>query len=290
MDVIEVAVEPKTQNDSELLDAALNRLRQSQTWIGIRIDRESGQTILSGKSEQALEGAISALVEESRVNVGQPQVIYRETLSKPVTVLYTCKKQAGAAGQFAEVKIAFEPLPSGAGFQFESNVVGGTVPENYVPAVEKGLRSEKEDGLLVGFPVVDFKATLVDGKYHEMDSNALTFEIAARAAFRELAKRSALILLEPIMKVEVLTPNNCFGGVIGDLNARRARVLGLDALGDGQVISAEVPMSHMLGYSAALRAATDGRGRYSMTYGHHGPVQQPDGDDPRFPGAAAMRA
>ena len=289
MDVIEVAVEPKTQNDGVLLDAAVSGLRHSQSWIGIRIDRESGQIILSGKSEQELEDAISVLVEACRVNVGQPQVVYLETLSRPVTILYTHKRQTGSAGQFAEVKIAFEPLPSGAGFQFENEVVSGTVPETCVPAVEKGLKLEKEGGLLVGFPVVDFKATLLDGKYHEMDSKAHTFEIAARAAFRELAKRGVAILLEPIMKVEVLTPNDCLGGVIGGLNARRARVLALDALGDGQVISAEVPLSHMFGYSAALLAATDGRGRCSMTYDRHEPVPRPD-DDPRFPGAAAMRA
>jgi elongation factor G len=289
LNVIEIAVEAKTQSDLARLDSALDRLRESQPWIGIRFDAESGQTILSGKSEQELEDGVSVLVGVCRVNVGQPMVAYRETLSKHLTVIYTHKRLMGAAGEFAQVKIEFEPLPPGSGFVFENHIVGGSVPKEYIPAVENGLNREKEGGLLVGFPVIDFRARLVDGKYHEVDSNALTFEIAARAAFRELAARGAVKLLEPIMKVEVITPDDYFGAVIGDLNSRRGQIHGTDARDNAQVISAMVPMSHMFGYTDALRAATDGRGRYTMIYDHYEAVPQAGNDDPRFPGAAAIR-
>ena len=212
-------------------------------------------------------------------NIGQPQVAYRETLSKPATILYTHKKQTGGAGQFAEVKIMFEPLPAGSGFEFENDVVGGTVPKEYIPAVEKGLKVEKEGGLLIGFPVIDFKATLIDGKYHEVDSNALTFEIAARAAFRELANRGVVKLLEPIMKVEVVTPNDFLGGVIGDLNSRRGQVQGTDTRGNAQVITAMVPLANMFGYVNNLRSMTQGRAQYTMQFDHY--EQVPAGDPGR---------
>ncbi|HTO39694.1 MAG TPA: elongation factor G, partial [Rhizomicrobium sp.] len=221
--VIEVAIEPKTKADQEKMGVALNRLAQEDPSFRVSSDQESGQTILKGMGELHLEIKVDILRRTYKVdaNVGAPQVAYRETLSRPVTVKYTHKKQTGGSGQFAEVTIDFEPLPPGSGFVFANNVVGGSVPKEFIPSVERGLKAQKDSGLLAGFPVIDFKATLTDGKYHEVDSNALTFDIAARAAFRELASRGAVKLLEPIMKVEVVTPEDFLGGVIGDLNSRR---------------------------------------------------------------------
>ncbi len=269
--VIEIAIEPKSKADQEKLGVALHRLAQEDPSFRVTTDQESGQTILKGMGELHLEIKVDILKRTYKVdaNIGQPQVAYRETLSKPATVLYTHKKQTGGAGQFAEVKIIFEPLPAGSGFEFENDVVGGTVPKEYIPAVEKGLKVEKEGGLLIGFPVIDFKATLVDGKYHEVDSNALTFEIAARAAFRELANRGVVKLLEPIMKVEAVTPNDFLGGVIGDLNSRRGQVQGTDTRGNAQVITAMVPLANMFGYVNNLRSMTQGRAQYTMQFDHY---------------------
>jgi elongation factor G len=269
--VIEIAIEPKSKADQEKLGVALHRLAQEDPSFRVTTDQESGQTILKGMGELHLEIKVDILKRTYKVdaNIGQPQVAYRETLSKPTTILYTHKKQTGGAGQFAEVKIVFEPLPPGSGFEFENDVVGGTVPKEYVPAVEKGLKIEKEGGLLIGFPVIDFKATLIDGKYHEVDSNALTFEIAARAAFRELATKGVVRLLEPIMKVEVVTPDDYFGGVIGDLNSRRGQVQGTDTRGNAQVITAMVPLANMFGYVNNLRSMTQGRAQYTMQFDHY---------------------
>ena len=269
--VIEIAIEPKSKADQEKLGVALHRLAQEDPSFRVTTDQESGQTILKGMGELHLEIKVDILKRTYKVdaNIGQPQVAYRETLSKPITILYTHKKQTGGAGQFAEVKIVFEPLPAGSGFEFENDVVGGTVPKEYVPAVEKGLKVEKEGGLLIGFPVIDFKATLIDGKYHEVDSNALTFEIAARAAFRELATKGVVRLLEPIMKVEVVTPDDYFGGVIGDLNSRRGQVQGTDTRGNAQVITAMVPLANMFGYVNNLRSMTQGRAQYTMQFDHY---------------------
>jgi elongation factor G len=214
-----------------------------------------------------LQGQLPANVE-----IGPPQVAYRETLSKSISVKYTHKKQTGGSGQFAEVTIDFEPLQPGEGFVFENDVVGGAIPKEFIPAVEKGLRAQKESGLLAGFPVIDFKAKLVDGKYHEVDSNALTFDIAARAAFRELASRGAVKLLEPIMKVEVVTPEDFLGGVIGDLNSRRGQVQGTDSRGNAQVVTAMVPLANMLDYVQSLRSISNGRANYSVLFDHYGPV------------------
>jgi len=274
--VIEIAIEPKSKADQEKLGVALHRLAQEDPSFRVSTDQESGQTILKGMGELHLEIKVDILKRTYKVdaNIGQPQVAYRETLSKPVTVLYTHKKQTGGAGQFAEVKIVFEPLPPGSGFEFENDVVGGTVPKEYIPAVEKGLKVEKEGGLLIGFPVIDFKATLVDGKYHEVDSNALTFEIAARAAFRELATRGVVRLLEPIMKVEAVTPDDYFGNVIGDLNSRRGQVQGTDTRGNAQVITAMVPLANMFGYVNNLRSMTQGRAQYTMQFDHYEQVPQ----------------
>jgi elongation factor G len=274
--VIEIAIEPKSKADQEKLGVALHRLAQEDPSFRVSTDQESGQTILKGMGELHLEIKVDILKRTYKVdaNIGQPQVAYRETLSKPVTILYTHKKQTGGAGQFAEVKVVFEPLPPGSGFVFENEVVGGTVPKEYIPAVEKGLKLEKEGGLLIGFPVIDFKATLIDGKYHEVDSNALTFEIAARAAFRELATKGVVRLLEPIMKVEVVTPDDYLGSVMGDLNSRRGHLQGQDTRGNAQVITAMVPLANMFGYVNNLRSMTQGRAQYTMQFDHYEQVPQ----------------
>ncbi|MBU6473346.1 MAG: elongation factor G [Alphaproteobacteria bacterium] len=279
--VIEVAIEPKTKADQEKMGVALARLAQEDPSFRVSSDAESGQTILKGMGELHLDIKVDILRRTYKVdaNVGAPQVAYRETLSRPVTILYTHKKQTGGSGQFAEVKIEFEPLEPGSGFVFENEVVGGSVPKEYIPAVEKGLRSQKESGLMAGFPVIDFKATLVDGKYHEVDSNALTFDIAARAAFRELSTKGAVKLLEPIMKVEVVTPEDFLGGVIGDLNSRRGQVQGTDTRGNAQVVSAMVPLANMFGYINTLRSMTQGRAQYTMQFDHYEQVPQAIADE-----------
>jgi elongation factor G len=272
--VIEVAIEPKTKADQEKMGMALTRLAQEDPSFRVSTDQESGQTILKGMGELHLEIKVDILRRTYKVdaNVGAPQVAYRETLSKPVTVKYTHKKQTGGSGQFAEVTIEFEPLPPGSGFVFENDVVGGSIPKEFIPAVEKGLKAQKESGLLAGFPVIDFQARLVDGKYHEVDSNALTFDIAARAAFRELASRGAVKLLEPIMKVEVVTPDDYTGGVIGDLLGRRGQVLGQDVRGNAQIIAAMVPLANMFGYINTLRSMSQGRAQYTMQFDHYAQV------------------
>src|SRR5580698_9764916 len=279
--VIEVAIEPKTKADQEKMGMALVRLAQEDPSFRVTTDQESGQTILKGMGELHLEIKVDILKRTYKVdaNVGAPQVAYRETLSKPVTIKYTHKKQTGGSGQFAEVTIDFEPLPPGSGFVFENEVVGGSIPKEFIPSVEKGLKAQKESGLMAGFPVIDFKATLTDGKYHEVDSNALTFDIAARAAFRELAAKGAVKLLEPIMKVEVVTPDEFTGGVIGDLLGRRGQVQGQDTRGNASVIAAMVPLANMFGYINQLRSQTQGRAQYSMEFDHYMQVPQTVADE-----------
>ncbi len=279
--VIEVAIEPKTKADQEKMGVALNRLAQEDPSFRVSTDQESGQTILKGMGELHLDIKVDILRRTYKVDatVGAPQVAYRETLSKPVTVKYTHKKQTGGSGQFAEVTIDFKPLEPGAGFVFENDVVGGAIPKEFIPAVEKGLKAQKESGLLAGFPVIDFQATLTDGKYHEVDSNALTFDIAARAAFRELAARGAVKLLEPIMKVEVVTPEDFLGGVIGDLNSRRGQVQGTDSRGNAQVVTAMVPLANMFGYINTLRSMSQGRAQYSMEFHHYEEVPRAIADE-----------
>jgi len=279
--VIEIAIEPKTKADQEKMGMALARLAQEDPSFRVSTDQESGQTILKGMGELHLDIKVDILKRNYKIdaNVGAPQVAYRETLSKPVTVLYTHKKQTGGSGQFAEVKIEFEPLPPGSGFVFENEVVGGSVPKDYIPSVEKGIKAQKESGLMAGFPVIDFKAKLVDGKYHEVDSNALTFDIAARAAFRELASKGAVKLLEPIMKVEVVTPEDFLGGVIGDLNSRRGQVQGTDTRGNAQIVTAMVPLANMFGYINTLRSMTQGRAQYTMQFDHYEQVPQAIADE-----------
>ena len=279
--VIEVAIEPKTKADQEKMGMALVRLAQEDPSFRVSTDQESGQTILKGMGELHLEIKVDILKRTYKVdaNVGAPQVAYRETLSRALDIKYTHKKQTGGSGQFAEVTIEFEPLPPGSGFVFENEVVGGSIPKEFIPAVEKGLKAQKESGLLAGFPVIDFKATLVDGKYHEVDSNALTFDIAARAAFRELATKGAVKLLEPIMKVEVVTPEDFLCGVIGDLNSRRGQVQGTDSRGNAQVVTAMVPLANMFGYINTLRSMSQGRAQYSMQFDHYEQVPQAIADE-----------
>ncbi|HEX4078053.1 MAG TPA: elongation factor G [Rhizomicrobium sp.] len=279
--VIEVAIEPKTKADQEKMGMALARLAQEDPSFRVSTDVESGQTILKGMGELHLDIKVDILRRTYKVdaNVGAPQVAYRETLSKPVTIQYTHKKQTGGSGQFAEVKIEFEPLPPGSGFVFENDVVGGSIPKEFIPSVEKGIKAQKESGLMAGFPVIDFQARLIDGKYHEVDSNALTFDIAARAAFRELASRGVVKLLEPIMSVEVVTPDDFLGGVIGDLNSRRGHVQGTDSRGNAQVITAMVPLANMFGYINTLRSMTQGRAQYTMQFDHYEQVPQAIADE-----------
>jgi elongation factor G len=279
--VIEVAIEPKTKGDQEKMGMALVRLAQEDPSFRVTTDQESGQTILKGMGELHLEIKVDILKRTYKVdaNVGAPQVAYRESLTKAVAVDYTHKKQTGGSGQFARVKIEFEPLEPGSGFVFENEVVGGAVPKEFIPAVEKGLKTQKESGLLAGFPVIDFKAKLVDGAYHEVDSNALTFDIAARAAFRELAAKGAVKLLEPVMKVEVVTPEDFLGGVIGDLNSRRGQVQGTDSRGNAQVVTAMVPLANMFGYINTLRSMSQGRAQYSMVFDHYEQVPQAIADE-----------
>ncbi|MDE3015470.1 MAG: elongation factor G [Pseudomonadota bacterium] len=269
--VIEVAVEPKTQADQEKMGVALARLASEDPSLRLSTNQETGQTILKGMGELHLEIIIDRMKREFKVeaNVGAPQVAYRETITKKYQEDYTHKKQSGGAGQFARVIIDFEPLPPGSGFVFENEVVGGTVPKEYVPGVEKGLEASLSNGVVAGFPMIDFKATLVDGAYHDVDSSALAFEIAARAAFREGLPKAGPVLLEPIMKVEVVTPEDYMGDVIGDLSSRRGQVTGMDSRGNARVVDAMVPLGSMFGYVNTLRSMSQGRANYSMEFHHY---------------------
>ena len=272
--VIEIAVEPKTKADVEKMGLALNRLAMEDPSFRVSSDTESGQTIIKGMGELHLEIIVDRLKREFKVeaNVGAPQVAYRETISQVYEEDYTHKKQTGGAGQFARVKIRFEPLPPGSGYQFENTVVGGNIPKEYIPGVEKGLASAMQSGVLAGFPVTDFKATVFDGAYHDVDSSVLAFEIAARAAFKEGMQKAKPKLLEPIMKVEVVTPEEYMGDIIGDLNSRRGQVGGMDQRGIARVIDAKVPLSNMFGYVNTLRSMSQGRAQYTMEFSHYAEV------------------
>jgi len=269
--VIEVAIEPKSKADQEKLGVALAKLAAEDPSFRVNTDAESGQTILRGMGELHLDIKVDILKRTYKVeaNVGAPQVAYREKLGKPATILYTHKKQTGGSGQFAEVKIEFEPGEPGSGFKFENKIVGGNVPKEYVPGVEKGLNMAKENGLLAGFPVIDVTARLIDGKYHDVDSNVLTFQIAAQAAFRELKEKGDPKLLEPIMKVEVTSPEEYVGSVIGDLNSRRGMIQGQDMRGNATIINAMVPLANMFGYVNTLRSFSQGRASYVMEFSHY---------------------
>jgi elongation factor G len=269
--VIEVAVEPKTKGDQEKMSLALSRLASEDPSLRISSDDESGQTILKGMGELHLDIIVDRMKREFKVeaNVGAPQVAYRETITKPFQMDYTHKKQSGGAGQFARVVIDFEPKEPGAGFEFASKIVGGNVPKEYIPGVQKGLESSMDNGVLAGFPTIDFKATLVDGAYHDVDSSVMAFEIAARTAFREGIKQAGPALLEPLMKVEVVTPEEYMGDIIGDLNSRRGNVSEMDQRGNARVVTAHVPLSSMFGYVNTLRSMSQGRAQYTMVFDHY---------------------
>ena len=269
--VIEIAIEPKSKADQEKLGVALAKLVAEDPSFRVTTDQESGQTILKGMGELHLDIKVDILKRTYKVeaNIGAPQVAYREKLSKSVTIDHTHKKQTGGSGQFARVKIIAAPLPPAAGFEFVNEVVGGTVPKEYTPGVEKGLESVLGSGVLAGFPVVDLKVTLVDGAYHDVDSSALAFEICARAALREALQKGSPVLLEPVMKVEVVTPEEYTGSVIGDLNSRRGQIQGQDMRGNANVVNAMVPLANMFGYVSNLRSMSQGRATFTMQFDHY---------------------
>jgi elongation factor G len=289
--LIELAIRPKSRRDVEDFEVALNRLAaEDEHGFDIKTERETGETVVGGLSEEHLEWLVDRLGSKFgiAIDVGGPQVAYRETLGRRAEIDYTHKKQSGGSGQYARIKIVFAPGAPGSGYKFESKVVGGAVPKEFIPGVEKGLEASRETGVLAGFPVIDFTATLVDGAYHDVDSSVLAFEIAARAAFREGLPKAQCKLLEPIMKVEVVTPEDCMGDVIGDLNTRRGQVLGLESRDNAQAINAMVPLANIFGYVNTLRSMTQGRAAYTMTFDHYAPVPMPPDDDPFAP-AVALR-
>jgi len=279
--VIEVAVEPKTKGDQEKLGVALNRLAQEDPSFRVTVDHESGQTLIKGMGELHLDIIVDRLRREFKVdaNVGAPQVAYRETLTKPTDVDYTHKKQTGGSGQFARVKMTVAPAEAGEGFVFENTVVGGNIPKEYIPGVEKGVQSVLESGIIAGFPILDVKVTLTDGAYHDVDSSVMAFEIAGRAAFREAAQKAAPKLLEPIMHVEVVTPEEYVGSIIGDLTSRRGQVRGQEPRGIATVIDAMVPLANMFGYVNNLRSMSQGRAQYTMQFDHYAQVPQQVADE-----------
>ena len=279
--VIEVAVEPKTKGDQEKMGVALGRLAQEDPSFQVTTDPESGQTLIKGMGELHLEIIVDRMKREFKVDasVGLPQVAYRETITRVGEIDYTHKKQTGGAGQFARVKLLFEPLEPGAGYEFDNAVVGGAVPKEYVPGVAKGLNSARATGVLAGFPIIDFKATLLDGASHDVDSSVLAFEIATRAAFREGITKAAPVLLEPVMRVEVVTPEVYMGDIIGDLNSRRGHVTGMDTRGNAKLINAMVPLANMFGYVNTLRSMSQGRAQYTMHFDHYERVPQAVADE-----------
>ena len=290
--LIEQFIKPKSKADQEKLGAALSRMVAEDPSFTVYTDPDSGQTIVRGMSEPHLDDKVDTLRRIYGVNVhaGALQIAYLEKLGRKTEIDFTHKKQTGGTGQFARIKVQFEPTGEGTGFQFESAIVGGAVPKEFVPGVAKGLESSANNGLLAGFPVIDFKATLVDGAFHDVDSSVLAFEIAARGAFRELREKASPKLLEPIMKVEVLTPDEYMGDVIGDLNSRRGQIQGTETRGNAQVVTAFVPLANMFGYISALRSFSQGRAQYSMQYDHYAPVDLSDDDPGPLEPAAAMRA
>ncbi|MBY0303539.1 MAG: elongation factor G [Sphingomonas sp.] len=272
--VIELSVEPKTKADQEKMGVALNRLAREDPSFRVSSDNESGQTIIKGMGELHLEILVDRMKREFKVeaNVGAPQVAYREYLAKPIELTYTHKKQSGGSGQFAEVRVKVTPGERGSGFVFIDSVKGGNVPKEYIPSVEKGMRETALTGSLIGFPIIDFTVELTDGKYHDVDSSALAFEICARGTMREAAQKAGIKLLEPIMKVEVVTPEDYLGDVIGDLNSRRGQIQGTDTRGNAQAVEAIVPLANMFGYVNTLRSFTQGRAQYSMQFSHYDEV------------------
>ena len=272
--VIELSVEPKTKADQEKMGVALNRLAREDPSFRVSTDHESGQTIIKGMGELHLDILVDRMKREFKVeaNVGAPQVAYRESLAKEVEVDYTHKKQSGGSGQFGRVKVKVTPGERGQGVVFEDAIKGGNIPREFIPAIEKGMREQAESGYLVGFPIIDFSISLFDGAYHDVDSSAIAFEIAARGAMREVAQKAGIKLLEPIMKVEVVTPEDYLGDVIGDLNSRRGQIQGTDSRGNAQVVEAFVPLANMFGYVNELRSFSQGRAQYTMQFSHYDEV------------------
>ncbi|HSG35312.1 MAG TPA: elongation factor G, partial [Sphingomonadaceae bacterium] len=279
--VIEIAVEPKTKADQEKMGEALARLASEDPSFQVASDEESGQTIIKGMGELHLDIIVDRMKREFKVeaNIGAPQVAYRETITKRTEIDYTHKKQTGGSGQYARVKIVFEPLPAGEGFVFESALHGTSIPREFVPGIEKGLKLQRETGEIAGFPVIDFKATLVDGASHDVDSSVMAFEIASRQACREGFSKAGPVLLEPVMRVEVVTPEEYMGDIIGDLNSRRGSVTGMDSRGNAQVINAMVPLANMFGYVNNLRSMSQGRASYSMQFDHYEDVPRAIADE-----------
>ena len=279
--VIEIAVEPKTKNDQEKMSQGLARLAAEDPSFRVETDIESGQTIMKGMGELHLDILVDRLKREFKVeaNIGAPQVAYRETISHKIEHSYTHKKQSGGSGQFAEVKLEIMPTEPGEGYSFESRIVGGTVPKEYVPGVEKGIKSVMDSGPLAGFPVIDFKVALLDGKYHDVDSSVLAFEIASRMCMREGLKKAGAKLLEPMMKVEVISPEEYTGSVIGDLTSRRGQVTGQEQRGNAIAINAFVPLANMFGYINTLRSMSSGRANFTMQFDHYEPVPQNVSDE-----------
>jgi elongation factor G len=269
--VIEVAVEPKTKADYEKMGQALNRLAQEDPSFRVATDEESGQTLIKGMGELHLEILVDRMKREFKVeaDVGAPQVAYRETLTKEVDVDYTHKKQSGGAGQFARVKIKFKPTERMSGFKFTNTVVGGNIPREYIPGVEKGIKQASQNGVIAGYNVIDFEAEVYDGAFHDVDSSVLAFEIASRAAFREAMKKANPKLLEPVMKVEVVTAEEYMGDIIGDLNSRRGQIEKMEDRGNAKVISSTVPLANMFGYVNNLRSMSQGRASYTMLFSHY---------------------
>ncbi|QDZ02356.1 elongation factor G [Nitratireductor mangrovi] len=272
--VIQIAIEPKTKGDQEKMGMALNRLAAEDPSFRVKTDEESGQTIISGMGELHLDIIVDRLKREFKVeaNVGAPQVAYRETITRQAEIDYTHKKQTGGSGQFARVKIVFEPNPESEDFVFESKIIGGSVPKEYIPGVQKGIESVMSSGPVAGFPMLGVKATLIDGAYHDVDSSVLAFEIASRAAFREGAQKAGAQLLEPIMKVEVVTPEDYVGSVIGDLNGRRGQIQNQEMRGNAVVVNSMVPLANMFKYVDTLRSMSQGRAQYTMQFDHYEPV------------------
>jgi elongation factor G len=279
--VIEMKIEPKTKADQEKMSMALSNMALEDPSFRVAVDPESGETILRGMGELHLDIKVDILRRTYGVdaNVGAPQVAYRETLVKPTEVDYTHKKQTGGTGQFARVKLRIEPNETGKGNEFVSEIVGGSVPKEYIPGVEKGLNSVWDSGVLIGFPMVDTKVTLYDGGFHEVDSSAIAFEIAGRSAMREGCDKAGVKLLEPIMDVEVVTPEEFVGSVIGDVNSRRGQIRGQEMRGNATVIRAYVPLANMFGYVSQLRSQSQGRASYTMQFAHYADVPRNVADE-----------
>jgi elongation factor G len=274
--VIEIAVEPKTKADQEKMGEALGRLAKEDPSFRVTSDEESGQTIIKGMGELHLDIIVDRMKREFKVeaNVGAPQVAYRETILNSAEVTYIHKKQSGGSGQFAKVTLSVEPLEPGKGREIENKIKGGSIPKEFIPGVEKGVESVAEGGILAGFPVIDYKVTILDGLHHDVDSSVLAFEIASRYCFRELCQKATLKLLEPMMKVEVVTPEDFMGDVIGDLNSRRGQVASTEPRGNVTAINATVPLANMFGYINNLRSSTQGRAQYTMQFSHYDKVPQ----------------